>query len=388
MLVLAHPLTEPGELLLPPIVVVTLMASVVALVAQGRVHPVAPGRSVAPGPSLDRRLDGWDIAGRVVCVGLLALVVLAGRLGAVSELDNVASALVVGFAWPALVVGSVLLPTLWPRLNPWDGLARVLGARDGGVLDDVRSALPAAFGWVAYLGVLERPLAPQTVSAALAVYTIATLAACLVVGRIRWLASGEVFTLFFGWIGQRRGLVDWSPPRGAASLLGVLGGGLVFAAVRESELWAPLAFSTFWSWVGLVAACLFAAALLSLCERRAARAGAPGAVVAAAVPAVAALAVVAALVHNRLFVSAQLLPFVLTDPFGRGLDPLGLGRPRVMPAPLGVSGLLLVQLGVLLVGHVLGALIGRRRATRAARGAVTLALAMVSAAGALAVTAV
>jgi hypothetical protein len=98
--------------------------------------------------------------------------------------------------------------------------------------------------------------------------------------------------------------------------------------------------------------------------------------------------VAAALVHNRLFVSAQLLPFVLTDPFGTGLDPLGLGRPRVMPAPLGVSGLLLLQLGVLLVGHVLGALIGRRRATRAARGAVTLALAMVSAAGALAVTAV
>lgn len=231
VLILAHPLTEPGELLLPPLVVVTLVVSIVALVAQGRTHPAPPGFAVAPQLPLDRHLDVLDIVGRLGGVGLLAVAVLAGRFGSVSEFDNLASVLVVAFAWPALMVGSALLPTMWPRLNPWDGLARVLRARDGELAGDVRWALPAAFGWVAYLGVLMRPLAPQTVSVALAVYSMATIAACLVVGRIRWLDGGELFTVFFGWIGLRRGLIDWQPPRGAASLLGVLGGGFVFSAL-------------------------------------------------------------------------------------------------------------------------------------------------------------
>lgn len=396
MLVLAHPLTEPGELLLPPIAVVTLVASIVALVAQGRVRTGAAGTVPTPPLLLDRRLTPRDLVGRTVGVVLLVASVLAGRLGAASEVDNLAAVLVVAFAWPALVVGQAVWPTLWPRLNPWDGLARVLGTRNGAPGEDVRWALPAAFAWVAYLGLLQRPLAPRSVSAALAIYTTATIAGCVAVGRVRWLSTGEVFTVFFGWIGKHSGLVDWQPPRGAAALLGVLGGGLVFTTLRASELWVPLVFSTGWSWVGLLTACLAVVGLLTTCEHRAARAGAPGAVVAAAVPPLAALAVVAALVHNRLFVSAQLLPFALADPFGSGLDPLGIGPPRIEPEPLGVSGLLLLQLGLLLVGHVLGALVGRRRATpaaggpgtRSARGAVTVALTVLGAAGALAVATV
>lgn len=401
-MVLAHPLTEPSELALPPLAIATIVVSVVALATrQGeRLTPSAR----ASWPARADHLTPAGVAGRVLGVGLLLLAILAGRLGSESELDNVAPALVVGVGWPGLLLAAALVGNVWAAVDPFDGLARVMGARDarseGGASAPrtdppaaVWWAVPGALGWMAYLTVTLRPLQPRTVGAALAIYTIVTVAACLTVGRRRWLERGEVVTVFCGWVALvRRGdLATWTPPRGAPVLLGVLGGGLLFGALRTSALWGGLSFSphaAWWAVAGLAATCAVVAAILVGLERWAAAAGSEGAVVAAAVPAVAALAVVAALARDRLFVSVQLLPAVLTDPFGAGWDPLGVAGRPLDPQPLGLAGLIVCQLAVLLGGHLAGAWVARRRSADRARAAVTTALSLLAAGGTLVVTAV
>jgi len=106
---------------------------------------------------------------------------------------------------------------------------------------------------------------------------------------------------------------------------------------------------------------------------RAARAvvAAPGgsaraAVTRAAVPATAGVILAVAPDRNRLLTSVQLLPGLLGDPLGRGWDLLGRGGAGLDPEPFGITGLLVLQLGVLTAGYAVGALVlGRSLAWRA-----------------------
>jgi len=103
---------------------------------------------------------------------------------------------------------------------------------------------------------------------------------------------------------------------------------------------------------------------------RAARAvvAAPGgsaraAVTRAAVPATAGVILAVA---PDLLTSVQLLPGLLGDPLGRGWDLLGRGGAGLDPEPFGITGLLVLQLGVLTAGYAVGALVlGRSLAWRA-----------------------
>ncbi|MBA2529207.1 MAG: hypothetical protein H0V19_04480, partial [Euzebyales bacterium] len=99
---LAHPLTEPGGLPLPPAVVSTV--AVCAVVAAARVSPgkPLPADAVTPAP-VDDRLSPAQAATRAVALALFALAIAAGRLGNPDEVNNIAPSLVVGFAWPVLV---------------------------------------------------------------------------------------------------------------------------------------------------------------------------------------------------------------------------------------------------------------------------------------------
>jgi hypothetical protein len=270
-----------------------------------------------------------------------------------------------------LVLASALLDDVWRWLNPWDTLARVLGGvapddPDPAPEPDARWALPAAVAWVWYLHLYGQSLSPRAVGAALAAYTIVTVSGCLAVGRRRWFARAEVFTLLFGWVARirRGGLLAWTPPRGADLVLGVLAGGALFTMVRISDLWRPLGQGTrpqLWAVVGLVACCAGAAGLLRLLERRARRLGSAGAVAAAAVPTVAALTVAVGLSRSRLPSAAQLLVVLAGDPFGRGWDLFGTAGLPVHPNPLTTTGLVLTQVLVLCAGGVASAVIARRR---------------------------
>src|SRR3990170_4570617 len=106
---LAHPLTQPFEVPVSPLVAAAAGAVLVFVVAlvwpsarrDGRERPDALTASWA-GP-----LSASQIAIRVVAVALPALAIAAGRLGEDDELENLAPALVVGVAWPLVILASV-----------------------------------------------------------------------------------------------------------------------------------------------------------------------------------------------------------------------------------------------------------------------------------------
>ncbi|MGH2546037.1 MAG: hypothetical protein ACRDHJ_04080 [Actinomycetota bacterium] len=380
---LAHPLLDPGGLRVPPISAAVAAALIVTLVGRFWPGPDPPRAQQAhlEVQSWHGRLRGPTILTRVVAVGLLVLAVVAGRVGSTQELENLAPALVVGTAWPMLVLASAFLGSVWRWVDPWDALARPV-APSGEAGGDVRwAAIPAlALTW--YLGAYPTPLHPRAVGLVLAGYSIVTLAGCLALGRTSWLSRVEVFGLVFGWTAllRRGALRSWRPPRGATLFLAALAGGLTFGAIRRSTLWGDLnvaEHALLLATGGLAVVAGGFALLLGWADRRAGAVGAPGSVAAAMVPAVAAVAVAMALARNRLFTSVQLLPGLLTDPFGSGDGPLARGS-SLDPEPLGTVGLVAAQVGILLAGHLLGALVLARRATVQQRqpGMVGLAVSM------------
>jgi hypothetical protein len=216
------------------------------------------------------------------------------------------------------------------------------------------------------------------------------VAGCLAVGRVRWLATSEPLGIVLSWMAllPRGRLADWEPPRGAEAVLGAFAGGVLFGAVRRSELWGDLNTidgALLVSTAGLVLSCAVVAGLLLSMAEASRSSGARAAVARAAVPAVAGIIVAVAMDRNRLFTRVQLLPGSFGDPFGRGWDLFGPAGARLNPAPLGTTGLLVAQLGVLLAGHVVGAIVGARRVRRGARGPVAAGLSVLVAASVIAI---
>lgn len=390
---LAHPLTQPFTLPVSPLVAALAAAGVVLVVALAWPEAGRParGRPDHVAASWAGALSVPVVVTRLLAVGLLVLAVVAGRLGVDDELENLASALVVGAAWPLLVAASISVGPVWRWIDPWDGIARTLARGEPDVAP--RHVWPAALlaaAWAWYLSAYSDPLDPRSVGAILALYTLLTVAGCLAVGRVRWLATAEPLGIVLSWMAllPRGRLVDWDPPRGAEVLLGSLAGGLLFGAARRSQLWGSLNTvpdADLVAAAGLVASCAGASAVLVLAAGTAARLGARGAAARAAVPAVAGIVLAVAMDRNRLFTSVQLLPALLGDPLGRGWDLLGRAGAGLDPAPLGTRGLLLAQLAVLAAGHAIGAVVVAQRVRRRARGPIAVALAILVGAGVIAV---
>jgi hypothetical protein len=259
-----------------------------------------------------------------------------------------------------LLVATAVGGPVWRWLDPWDGVARALPASvEASPSDEVFPAIAGALALTWYLSAYPFSTSPRSVGTALALYTIATLAGCLAFGRSAWLSRAEVVGVLLGWLARlpRRSLAAWRPPRGAALLLGVLAGGLLFGPLRHSELWGGLNVgpgAALYAVAGLSACCAVGASMLWLLERWATRLGATASVAAVAVPAVASIAVALAMERNRLSTSLQLLPGLVGDPFGWGWDVFGPATRGLDPAPLGAAALALLQLGVLLGGHAAG----------------------------------
>ena len=361
----AHPELGHPHVDVPVLVVALGAATLVAMVALATPQrEPGPDPETPPAGSWAGRLDPPLVATRSLALLLLVLAIVAGRLGADDELDNLAPALVIGVGLPVLVAGSLVLGGLWRWIDPWDTAARLLAPRDtseppGHVWPAVAVVLPGLW----FLSVHPRPLDPRAVGAALAAYSVVTLAGCVALGRARWLASAEPLGLVLSWVGLLpRRLEGWQPPRGAGVLLGVVTGGLVFGLVRRSELWVPVLRrpeAELWSTLGFAAACLLGAGLALLAGR-----GAPHRAALAArslVPVVAGVVLAVGLERNRLFTSLQLLPGLVGDPLGRGWDLLGPATQGLGPPPLGAVGLVSLQIAVVVAGHVAAAFLVTRR---------------------------
>ena len=126
--VLAHPLIEPFHLPFSPLTAAVLCA--LAVFAVALIWPHRPGPDERP---IDDRLSSW--AGPLTrfewltrCLGaaLLLLAIASGRFGIDDQLENLAPALVIGFAWPALLLASAVEGRTWRLIDPWDTVARVI----------------------------------------------------------------------------------------------------------------------------------------------------------------------------------------------------------------------------------------------------------------------
>jgi hypothetical protein len=391
VLPLAHPLTQPYNLPVSPLVAALLAGALV--LACSFAWPLGPGPAAAkPDPrasSWAGRLSAPQVVTRIAAVAILLLAIAAGRAGADDELENLAPALVVGAVWPLLVLASAVLGPVWRWIDPWDAIARPFSDGRGQAPGHVWPAVLVALPWVWYLSAYPDTLRPRAVGAILALYSLVTVAGCLALGRRRWLATAEPLGIVLSWLAllPRRRLADWEPPRGAEALLGVLIGGVLFGAARRSELWGGLNTvreATAVATLGLLASCAAAYGVLAWMATRAGWRGVRAAAARAVVPALAGIVVAVALDRNRLFTSVQLLPGLFGDPFGRGWDLLGRAGAGLDPAPLGVRGLLWTQLGVLLAGHVAGAIVLARRVPRRAREPVAVGLAFLAGASVLA----
>ena len=382
----AHPLTESYQLPVPPLVAANAAAALVFVLAFA-----VPGR---PRRHADGPVTSWagplttaQVVTRAVAIALLGVAIAAGRLGADDQLENLAPALVVGAGWPLLAVASLLAGSLWRWIDPWDGIARA--AAPGDAPHGPRAvwpAVPFALVWVWYLSAYSDPLDPRAVGALLALYTVVTVGGCLALGRARWLGTAEPLGIVLSWMAllPRRRLGAWDPPPGAAVLLGVLAGGVLFGAARRSELWGSLntvEHADLVATVGVLGSCAVAAGLLTL---MATSSGGRAAVIAAALPAVAGVILAVAMDRNRLFTSVQLLPGLVGDPFGEGWDLLG--TPRIDPAPLGTTGLLVAQLTTLFAGYLTAAVVFARLAPPRARTPSAAGLAVLAGLSVIAVT--
>lgn len=342
----------------------------------------------APMESWSGRLRIPQVATRIVAVGLLGVSVAAGRVGLDDQLRNVAPALVVGFAWPALLAGSMALGPVWRWLDPWDTLARPWDRPPdaGGASGDVWAAALVAAAWVWYLAAFEDALQPRSIGIALGAYSILTVGGALLLGRERWFSRTEVFGLLFAWAARlpRGRLPRWTPPAGAGAVLGILAGGLVFGLVRHSPLWVEQSFAenagTLAS-AGVLGSALGGLLLMEGADRWANRAGVSGSVGAAAVPVVVGLALALALANDRLLTSAQVLPIVAGDPFGFGWDLFGTADWVVRTNLLGGNGRTLLQAALVAAGGVAGATVLSLRVPGRGRVPAALAVAATTTAG-------
>lgn len=373
--VLAHPVTGHPHVDVPLVLVLSSAAAglaVVAVATRTRRHerPSYPDRTFSwQGP-----LSGGQRVTRGVTLVLMVLAAVAGRVGVDDELENLAPALVVGAAWPVLVIGTLLLGPVWRWVDPWDMAARALaGADDSRAPQHVWPAVALMLPLVWFLAVHPRPFDPRAVGLAVAGYSLVTVAGCLVAGRRRWLASAEPVGLTLTWLGlAARGRLP-TPPAGGEALVGVLAGGLLFGIARRTELFIPVATSRYpvaYATGLFLVACAGGAAVLiapglagrtSIARDRLRTATLTGSLVA-----VAGIALVAALDRNRLTTSLQLLPGLLGDPLGWGWDLFG-SPIRLDPDPLGAAGLLGIQIAVLLLAHLWGAYLACRLLPRSRR---------------------
>lgn len=421
MTALAHPLTDPGGLGVPPLSVALAAAAVVALVAV--FAPVPPAaderRGVDPLADVDAPLTPPRLVTRGLVVVLLLFSIYAARRGNPDGLNNIAPPLVVGIAWAAIVVLGCVLRRAWTWIDPWDAIARAIeplaaapsrapvddpdpepgreidlepgpeielepdretdldpdAAEEDAAAPEVcrESAWPAvvaALAVVHFLVVRPDSTQPRTIGAWLAAYTIVAVAVGVGLGR-RALARADVIGATARWAGELRdGLaVRWSVPAGAEAVLAVIAGGLLFDLARRSGAYLEVL-----EWLGVsrvasttertvvlsvATCCLVAVAVLHGAERVAARRGLPGAVAVATLPVVLALVVVWRL--RRLLVSLQLLPIVGGDPLGRGWDLFGT-RDRVLDAnPFGTPAQRWFSIAVIVVAGIVGAVALRRR---------------------------
>jgi hypothetical protein len=347
-------------------------------------------------------------------VALFALVGLAALLGERSPAQNLAPTFVWVVFWLGLVPVVVVFGNVWRVLSPWaavaDGVAWAWH-RSGRTWEPPwpypagAGRWPATaflFAFTALELAYTNPADPPILALAIYLYSAATWIAMLAHGREAWLENGEAFNVYFGLLGRlapfgarkkdgRReivvrpplaGLAEGEPRRGTLAFVAVMLGSVAFDSVGRMSWWIERRFSLtadlisespeladtvamLFNLAGL-AACVALVAAAYLAAVSAARVlGASEKPLASAflgslVP--IALAYAVAHYFSNLILQGQVAIPLLSDPFGWGWNLFGTADFRPNLRVLTPSLVWYVQVGALVVGHVLGLVLAHDRA--------------------------
>ncbi len=161
-------------------------------------------------PRVNALADAVIAVLRALCVGLLALTLIAAFAGSPVASENPASSLVWVLFWVGVAFTSALVGDVWAIVNPlrtvfalgeraWRSL-RGRPLAPGRPYPASLAAWPAvavlfAFAWMEHVWV--DPVAPAALGTALLVYSALTFAGMFVYGRETWLQNADAFALFF-----------------------------------------------------------------------------------------------------------------------------------------------------------------------------------------------
>jgi len=367
-----------------------------------------------------RRLSDWlsrivlstaaRVAVQTISVLLFVLVFAAAFWGSDDPFDNLAPTWVYVVFWLGLPLLSVLFGDVWRALSPWRAMA------DGYVWARSRLGRPPArveayperlgrrpaavalFAFVALELAYKEPAKPLVLAAAIAVYTVVTLFGYATFGRETWHTRGEGFAVAFAYLarmapvavveGRLRlrwpftGLAGAEPVPGSLAVIAVMLGSVAFDGISRTSWWQNLRADVRDPFIpdrvstgDLMAMLLNVGALIGFCllvglAYRACCALMRDAVAAerSLVPefllSLVPIAFVYALAHyfSLSITQGQFVIPLLSDPFGKDWDLLGLADYKPNLAPVTPATIWYVQAGALVAGHVAGLAVAHDRA--------------------------
>ena len=347
--------------------------------------------------SLTRIVDNRIIRVTLKLIGLAALALLLGAawFGADSPALNPAPTWLYVWIWVGIIPLSLICGPIWRLANPLRTIAGVVRRTSYRQLPDGIAYWPAVAGLAGFLWLeLAYPDGsdPFVVAISVSIYCLANVAAGIIYGPA-WFAVGDSFEVYaevlarlspLGRGADRRlelrnplaGLATTPQRPGIVGLLCLLLGSTAFDGISRWSVWTRLTGDLGRTQhivvhtLGLIASVAIVTGLFLLAARTTGSArvrpgavgvaGLPGAFVHSLVP----IAIGYAVAHYFSFAMFQGQEGVLlaTDPFGRGWDLLGTSGTRIDYAFLGTGLIAGVQIGAIVLGHVLGVVSAHDRA--------------------------
>ena len=415
---LAHGISQRSDLPIPLALFVfgafvVLVVSFVALAVLWRQPRLERDRWRPLGGGVGRVLGSRpvEVLCGVIGVALLVLVVFAGFEGQQTAASNLAPTFVYVVFWVGLVAASVLLGDVYRAFNPWRAIGRGVGflarlAARGDPPPPLEyprrlGVWPAAAGLLAFT-VLElvnsTPDDPSTVAIAALVYSVAMFVGMALYGVDAWIERGEGFSVYFnlfsrlsvfetrdGVLGLRAplsGLTSLRPQPGLVAVVALMIGTVSFDGFSEQQAWVDIggklgdlfgslglssetAFEAS-SAVGLVAAVglvlgfyrLGIAGMKILDDRH--RAGELAVSFAHSLVPIS-LAYVGAHYLTLLAFQGQAIAYLASDPLGSGSNLIGTADVAISYF-MGATLIALIQVGLVVAGHVAGLVLSHDRA--------------------------
>ncbi|GAB2654651.1 hypothetical protein [Kribbella swartbergensis] len=332
---------------------------------------------------------------KVAGLAALALMLGAAWFGSSSPALNPAPTWLYVWIWVGIIPLSLVCGPIWRLANPFRTIAGVARRTSYRKLPDGIAYWPAVAGLAVFLWLeLAYPDGSDPLAVAVFVtgYAIANVAAGIVYGPA-WFRIGDTFEVYAEVLARLSplgrgpdgrlvlrnplaGLATMPQQPGIVGLLCLLLGSTAFDGISRWSAWTQLTGELSRTQLivvhslGLITAVAIVSVLFVLAARTTGaarvrpgavgRAGLPGAFVHSLVP----IAIGYAVAHYFSFAMFQGQQGVLlaTDPFGRGWDLLGTSGTRIDYAFLGTGVIAGVQIGAIVLGHVLGVVSAHDRA--------------------------